>query len=192
MKKIILIGAGGHCKSCIDVIEQENKYKISGLIDIKERIGQKVFGYEITGCDEHIKKYINDDTFFLIAIGQIESAAKRAGIYDLLKQNGARMAIVISPLAYVSRHAVIGEGTIIMHNALVNADAAIGKNCIINSKALIEHDAVIGDNCHISTGSIVNGAAKIGRGTFIGSNATVVHGADIAENSFLKAGSISK
>ena len=27
MKKIILIGGGGHCKSVIDVIEQENKGK---------------------------------------------------------------------------------------------------------------------------------------------------------------------
>ena len=28
MKKIILVGAGGHCKSCIDVIEKERKSKI--------------------------------------------------------------------------------------------------------------------------------------------------------------------
>ena len=33
MKKIILIGAGGHCASCIDVIENEKKYEIIGLID---------------------------------------------------------------------------------------------------------------------------------------------------------------
>jgi len=33
MKNLILIGAGGHCRSCIDVIEAEKKYKIIGLID---------------------------------------------------------------------------------------------------------------------------------------------------------------
>ena len=33
MKNIILIGGGGHCKSVIDVIEQEKKYKISGIVD---------------------------------------------------------------------------------------------------------------------------------------------------------------
>ncbi len=33
MKKIILIGAGGHVRSCIDVIEQSKKYEIFGLID---------------------------------------------------------------------------------------------------------------------------------------------------------------
>ena len=34
--KIILIGGGGHCKSVIDVIEEENKYIIAGIVDKKE------------------------------------------------------------------------------------------------------------------------------------------------------------
>jgi hypothetical protein len=38
MKKVFLIGGGGHCKSCIDVIENENKYKIKGIIDKKKKI----------------------------------------------------------------------------------------------------------------------------------------------------------
>ena len=37
-EKLILIGGGGHCKSCIDVIEQENKYEIAGIVDLKENI----------------------------------------------------------------------------------------------------------------------------------------------------------
>ena len=29
----ILIGGGGHCKSVIDVIEQEAKFEIAGIVD---------------------------------------------------------------------------------------------------------------------------------------------------------------
>ena len=36
-KNIILIGAGGHTTSCIDVIEATNKYKIIGLVDKKKK-----------------------------------------------------------------------------------------------------------------------------------------------------------
>ena len=36
-KNIILIGAGGHAKVCIDVIESEKKFKIVGLIDNKKK-----------------------------------------------------------------------------------------------------------------------------------------------------------
>jgi len=34
--KILLIGGGGHCKSCIDVIEQECKFQIAGIADLGE------------------------------------------------------------------------------------------------------------------------------------------------------------
>ena len=37
-KNIILIGAGGHATSCIDVIETTNKFKIIGLIDKKKKL----------------------------------------------------------------------------------------------------------------------------------------------------------
>ena len=33
MKKIFLVGGGGHCLSVIDVIETTNKFKIIGFVD---------------------------------------------------------------------------------------------------------------------------------------------------------------
>ena len=41
MKKIILLGGGGHCKSCIDVIESEKKYTIKGIFEKKKE--KKIF-----------------------------------------------------------------------------------------------------------------------------------------------------
>ena len=35
---IILIGGGGHCVSVIDVIENENKFKIKGILDSNTKI----------------------------------------------------------------------------------------------------------------------------------------------------------
>ena len=32
MKSLLLIGGGGHCHSCIDVIEASGIYKIKGLV----------------------------------------------------------------------------------------------------------------------------------------------------------------
>ena len=42
MKKIILIGAGGHCRSCIDVIKSTERYLIVGIIN-KDKASQKLF-----------------------------------------------------------------------------------------------------------------------------------------------------
>ena len=56
----------------------------------------------------------------------------------LLNQLNYSLPFIISPTGYVSKHAKIGEGTIVMHNTIVNANARIGKNCIINNKSLIK------------------------------------------------------
>lgn len=66
---IILVGGGGHCKACIDVIEKENKYKIAGIIDIREKLHQKVLGCEIIATDDDLPRLVKEYDYFLITIG---------------------------------------------------------------------------------------------------------------------------
>lgn len=187
---LVLIGGGGHCKSCIDVIEMEGRFEIVGVLDIADKIGEKVLGYTIIGSDHDISRLSKEVKNFLVTVGQLKNQNTRMTIYTMLKNNNACLPVIISPLAYVSRHSTIKEGTIVMHHALINADATIGVNCIINNKALVEHDAVIGDHCHISTASVVNGGVVIGSGTFYGSGAVSKQYIDIPVNSFINANSI--
>ncbi len=186
MNEIILIGAGGHAKACIDVIEFEKKYKIAGLVD-SNKTG-KVNGYQILGNDDDLenlrKKYSN----VLITFGQIKSAENRIKMFSLLKELNFNLPTIISPKSHVSRYSKISEGSIIMHHAIINADAEIGMNCIINNKALIEHDAVVGDYCHISTGSILNGDVKVGKKCFICSGAVLINSISIGDNCVIGAG----
>ena len=49
MDEIILIGGGGHARSCIDVIELTGLYKIAGLVE-KDNVNEKEnFRYPIMG-----------------------------------------------------------------------------------------------------------------------------------------------
>jgi sugar O-acyltransferase (sialic acid O-acetyltransferase NeuD family) len=187
---IILLGGGGHCKSCIDVIELQGTYKIIGILDMPELRGTKILGYDVIGIDEDIPELAKTIKNFFITVGQIKSSAKRVELYSLLKSFNLKLPIIVSPHAYIAKSAKVGEGSIIMHQALVNADAKIGRNCIVNSKALIEHDAVIEDHCHISTAAIINGGVKVSKESFIGSNAVTKQYITIPENSFIKANSM--
>jgi sugar O-acyltransferase (sialic acid O-acetyltransferase NeuD family) len=191
-KKLILFGGGGHCKSSIDVIEQAGQYEIVGIIDHQEQLGELVLGYKIIGTDNDIESLAKKGNEFLITVGQIESPNTRERLFNQLRQSNVKMATIISPRAYVSQYAQIGQGSIIMHDALVNASASIGRNCIINTKALIEHDAIIGDHCHISTGAVINGGVNIKQGTFFGSNATSREYVSSSEVDFIKAGAVHK
>ncbi|EDM23165.1 NeuD/PglB/VioB family sugar acetyltransferase [Caminibacter mediatlanticus] len=191
MREIILVGGGGHCKSVIDVIEQEGKFEIAGVIDNNLNLGDKVLNYEIIGCDDDLKNLRKKYEFAIVTVGQIKSPNIRIKLFNLLKELKFKLPIIISPRSYVSKYTEIGEGTVIMHDALINAGAKIGKNCIINTKALIEHDSIVEDNCHISTGAIVNGNCLIKKNTFIGSNSLVVNNLTV-ETGFYKAGSLIK
>ena len=189
-KPIILIGGGGHCKSVIDVIEQEGIFKVAGIVDLKEKIGDTILNYPVIADDNELIELTKKYKYFHITLGFIKTPARRNQILEILKRNKAELPVILSPIAYVSEHAIICAGTIIMHNAQINANAEIGENCIINSKALIEHDAIVGDNCHISTGAIINGGVTVGNECFVGTGAVVVQGAKIHDGSFIKANSL--
>ena len=70
---IILIGGGGHCKSCIDAIEQENRFTIAGIIDVPEKFGQNILGYPIIGCDDDLEDLSKKHDNFIITLGQIKT-----------------------------------------------------------------------------------------------------------------------
>ena len=192
MKEIILIGGGGHCKSVIDVIEQEGRFKIAGIVDKPELLGSKLFGYLIIGNDSDLDDLAKKYQYALITVGQIKSPLLRIKLFELAVKSGFILPTVVSPRAYLSKHAMVDKGSIIMHDALINANAKVGENCIINSKALIEHDVIIKDHCHISTNVVINGNVVVGSGSFIGSGAISKEGIKIDNNYFAKAGSIIK
>jgi len=189
-EKILLIGGGGHCRSCIDVIERENRFEVAGIVDEPEKKNQVVLGYSVIGSDADLPSLIKLFPHVLITLGHIRSPRRRIELFDELERMGANFPTIKSPLAYVSPHARIAGGSIIMHYALVNAGARVGKNCIVNSRALVEHDAVIDDHCHVATGAVVNGGVNMGRGTFYGSCAVSEEYTAIPPGSFIKAGSV--
>ncbi len=189
-EKIILIGGGGHCKSVIDVIESQNRFEIAGIVDNKELLGQKVLGYDVIASDEQLNELFHQYKYAVITVGQLRSVDTRIALFENLKRIGFELPVITSSRAYVSKHAQVDEGTVVMHDVLINAGARIKENCIINSKALIEHDAIINENCHISTGAVINGGVIVEKNCFVGSNVVTKQYITIKENSFIKAGSL--
>lgn len=189
-KRIILIGGGGHCKSVIDIIEAGGVYEIAGILDVPENKGKTLLGYPVTGTDEDIESLAAAGHTFIITLGQIRSSVLRARIYERLKACGAALATLIAPTAYVSKHATVGAGTVIMHHATVNAGAVIGLNNIINTGANIEHDAHTGNHCHIATHAVLNGDCRLGEGVFIGSNSVLAQGVHVPGQVVVGAGAV--
>lgn len=186
---IVLVGGGGHCRSCIELIESTNMYNIIGILDLPSQKGNKVLGYEVIGDDNDYLKFKNKNYTFVVTTGQIKSSRIRKRIFQELEKINAKIATIISPKATISKHAILGKGTVVMHNCVVNASAKIGENCIINTASIIEHDVEVGSHTHISTNAVVNGESKIGNNSFIGSNSCISSGVNIGDKVIIGAGS---
>lgn len=189
-KKILLVGAGGHATSCLDILEEIDEYQIIGFIDSKKK-GNK-FNYKILGDYNEIKDLFlkKKVSHAFVTIGQIKDYKPRLETFQILKSIGFVIPVIISKHSFVSKRAEIGEGTIVMNGVTISGNVKIGKNCIINSNSLIEHDTIIGDNCHISTSVTINGNCRIHSNSFIGSSSTISNGVKIKENSIIKIRSI--
>jgi hypothetical protein len=93
---LLLIGGGGHCRSCIDVIEAEGKYKITGIIEQTGGNSESVSGYQILGNDNDLSELVKEYFTALITVGQIKSTDLRVKLFQQLRSLGFELKTIIS------------------------------------------------------------------------------------------------
>ncbi len=189
-KDIVLIGGGGHCKSVIDIIEDNQEYRIVGIVDLKVKLGSNLLGIPFIGTDDDIPSLAKKYTYFHISVGHILSNINKVRIFNLLSKLGGEFPIIKANDSYVSSFAIVKAGTFIGHKAVINAGAEVGLNNIINTGAIIEHDSKIGDHCHVSTMATVNADCEIGHSSFLSSHAVINRGIKIPNQSIVYSGSV--
>lgn len=189
MKKIVLIGAGGHCKVIIDIIRSTNEYEIIGITD--NNVTSRVFDIPIIGDDTILGSIHNTGVdYAFIAIGSLKNINIRNNIYANLKNIGFKLPVLIHKSAIVSPFSYIGEGTCIMPGAIVNPGVNIEENCIVNTGSVIEHDCNIGYNTHISPNVSIAGGVNIGFNSHLGIGCTIIQERNIGNNVTIGAGSV--
>ncbi len=185
---VIIIGAGGHAKVLIELMNATGA-TVAGLTDTDpERHGDWILGHPVLGGDEVIDAHAPDTVELIVGIGTTRPAPLRRHIYETYAARGYRFRTCIHPETWVSPDAVISDGAQIMAGAIVQPDALIGTNSIINTRASIDHDCRIGNHAHIAPGAVLGGAVRIGNGAHIGTGAIVIENVTIGEDSLIAAG----
>lgn len=189
-KDLIIIGAGGHAHSVIDVVESGTEYRIVGLIDSTLSLGDKAFGYEVLGAESDLDALVNGGEFELfIAIGD---NFHRQRVYRLVNARlpTTKFATLTHPDSQISKRASLGAGTVVMAGAIINAGCHIDDGVIINTGAVIDHDGSIGRFSSLAPLAAVGGSASIGKRTAIGLGAKLIHNISIAHDVCVGAGSL--
>jgi len=147
MKKILIVGAGGHGQVVAEVAEDlgyqvafldDNSHEAIGRIDDMERFLQ----YENAFCG------IGNNQF-------------RESIMYRLEKAGFTIPCLIHPSAYVSKSAIIEKGVVVEPKAIVNANTIVKEGSIISVGSIVDHNVVIGRYAHINAGAIVKAGATI-------------------------------
>lgn len=189
--KLLLIGAGGHCKVILDLLSKSKEYEAVGIIDLKERIGDNVFGVPIVGTDLDLPKFFKKRIkHCFISIGSVGDSNLRAKLYGLARKIGFIFPDLIHPSALISLQAVLGNGNYIAPGVIINAGTQIGNNCILNTGAIVEHDCRLGDFVHLSPGAVLSGGVTIGNHSHIGTGSVVIQGLKVGTRVIVGAGSV--
>lgn len=171
MRKLLLIGGGGHCRSVINSVLSESSYDTVGVVDFENTCIAEV---PVVGTDNDLPQLLSNGwTNAFITVGSVGNTTTRRRLYNFIKQLGFIVPTIIDQSAIVASNAVIEEGCYIGKRAVVNTGSFLGRCSIINSGAIIEHECRIGDFSHISPGAVLCGQVTVGNDSHIGAGSII-------------------
>lgn len=186
--KTVIIGASGHGKVVLDILQLSQNIEVIGFIDNDQRFQKKkINGIPVIGDISILSGLIADIDHGIVAIGDNFT---RARIFKGMQSIGFKMITAIHPGATVARSAILGYGIVISARAVINPDAEIGEDCIINTGAIVDHDNLISDHVHISPGVNLAGNVSVGDYSHVGIGASVINGINIGQNVTIGAGAV--
>ncbi|MEI7676511.1 MAG: NeuD/PglB/VioB family sugar acetyltransferase [Bacteroidales bacterium] len=190
MKKIVVIGGGGHAKVLISILKKNAEYEVIGYTDPEDK--GALLGIPYLGKDEIIPSVmVNANVqFAAMGVGSVNVNGYREKVYSTIKSFGLEFPAIVSKDAIVNEDVQLGEGTVVYDGVVVNSGTRIGIGAIINTNSTVEHDCVIGDFTHVAPGSTLCGEVHIGRNCMIGAGSTVIQSITIPANSLVRAGSV--
>jgi sugar O-acyltransferase (sialic acid O-acetyltransferase NeuD family) len=193
MKKIVIYGANTTAKQVFFESRQNN----SGFCIVAFCLGDEFLKGETSFCNlpliaesEVRQKYPPDEYDMLSCIDIPSNLRTRLIVYERLKEKGYFLRSFISPLAYVSEEAEIGENNIIFAFAQILNDTIIGHSNTIRNTVHIGHDVVMGNGSNIGVGVVIGGYVSIGNSCWVGLNSTINNHLAIANDTLIGSGAV--
>lgn len=184
MEKLLLVGAGGFGRVVLE--HATTIYDCAFLDDGDATI---VDGVPVIGKTAEMASFYPEYKRLLVTIGNNKL---RERLYKEAATIGFTFPNIIHPSAYVSPHAHIGSGCVILNNAVVQNNAKCGDGCILNSGVELHHDSTIGSYCLVYTNSVVRSLTHVGDRVWIGSTATVSTSAIVPDDAIIGDGEVFK
>jgi len=181
----VVLGAGGHARSVVDVLERAGHTVVA------------VSGAAPGGEPWHVDVLADDRAAFelveaqgLQAVVAIGANPARARLVRELVARGLPVPPVVAATATVSPRSLLGAGCVVLEHAHVGPASRLGDAVVVNTAAVVEHDCTVGDAAHIAPGAVLLGAASVGELTLVGSGARILPGVTVGSGVTVGAGAV--
>lgn len=186
---MVIIGAGGHGRVVLDILQASKHYHIRGFLDSNKALhGQAVDGVPVLGdvslLDELHGKGVAGA---IVAIGDNSTRKFYASV---VANHGLELVNAIHPTASLAHTVTIGSNVVIAAGAMVCAHASVSDSAILNTGCIVEHECSIGQAAHICPGVRLAGHVSVGPVAFVGIGAVVIQGLTVGQAAVVGAGSV--
>jgi sugar O-acyltransferase (sialic acid O-acetyltransferase NeuD family) len=187
MKKLIIIGTGGHAKVVFSIAHKLG-YEVIGFFD-DINIDKKTFmdRMVIHKWEELFDQYAGNIKI-VVAVGNNFNRQKL--VEKIQINSNFSFVSLIDPETIISHDVQIGKGSVIMPGSIINIGTQIGDHCIINTGAQLDHGCFMDNFSSLGPGSICGGDVHIGRYSAVCLGAKVIEKVVVGHNSILGANSL--
>lgn len=183
---IIIIGAGGHAKVCIEILRGMGE-RVAVCVG-EATSGSHCLDVPVVPGNEHLERLRGEGYYrAFVAIG---ANAVRARLIRLVREHGFELVNAISPHAVVSPSVRLGAGIAIMAGAVVNAETVLDDGVIVNTGATVDHDGRIGRCAHIAPQCALAGNVTVGEEAFLGIGTRAIPGIVVGARATVGAGAV--
>jgi sugar O-acyltransferase (sialic acid O-acetyltransferase NeuD family) len=192
LKRIVVIGAGGHGREVAEILRHQMKagedLGVAGFIDDNREIhGRQIDGLPVLGDWSWFEGVDRTEVAVICAVGSPRTCKR---LVERAVRLGLTFANAVSPLAHISPLARIGEGVTVFPNVIINTGSIIDSYSILNVAATVSHDTKVGRYSNVNPGAHLAGNVTIGEGCYIGMGAEVIQGLSVGEWSVVGAGAV--
>lgn len=185
MKKLLIIGAGGHGRSIAEAVQLGKSFELIGFLDDSWPQNQSTGHYPILGNTSNPAQWSNSANFAIVAIGNNKL---RHELSSKLIDAGFTLATIIHPSAIVSPTATIGHGSCIMAGAIIGTESILGNCVIVNSGANVDHHCSVKNFAHLGVNACMAGGSVLGESALLQAGSALGYGVTIVANHIVDPG----
>ena len=185
MRRLIIIGAGGHARSVADIVLEQGEYTLVGLLDDAYPKLESVWDIPVLGRVDAAAGLRGMAECAFVAIG---NNRVREGLFNMLLEAGFDLPSIVHGRAVLSSRAALGRGAAVMAGAVVGTEATLGEGVIVNAGAVVDHHARVGDFGHLGVGAVMAGGSRLGHGAWMQAGSALGYGVEVPAGRVLAPG----